>query len=66
MKFMHEVAQLEFNKDEIGVESVNFSSQYGFLQVCIDVPSLNLNPKFASFIDLDVTKTLNLEIKFNT
>ena len=61
----HETVQLEVNKDRVGVHGVHFHPEFGFLFIQLDLSSLNIDPQHASFIDLDVTLPLNLEIKFN-
>ena len=45
--------------------SVHFEPEFGFILIKMDLSSLNIDPEHASFIDLDLTKELNLEIKFH-
>ena len=61
-----ELQQLEFNKDELGVSSVDFKPEFGFILIKMDLSRLNINLEHASFIDLDVTQDLCLEIKFSS
>lgn len=42
-----------------------YQSKFGFILIKLDLESMNIDPENASFIDLDISKTLNLEIKFN-
>ena len=65
MGISHELLQLEFNKQELGVTDVHFEPDLGLILIKIDLSSLNIDPEHASFIDLDLTKELNFEIKFH-
>lgn len=60
-----ELAQLEINKEELGVTEVHFEPAFGLIFIKMDLRNLNIDPEYASFIDLDVNKTLNFEIKFH-
>ena len=42
-----------------------YQPKFGFILIKLDLKSMNIDPENASFIDLDISKTLNLEIKFN-
>ena len=44
---------------------VHFEPDLGLILIKIDLSSLNIDPEHASFIDLDLTKELNFEIKFH-
>ena len=61
-----ELQQLDFNKEELGVTSVEFKPEFGFILIKMNLSVLNINPEHASFIDLDVTQDLCLEIKFSS
>ena len=64
-KIALELQQLEVNKEDYGVESVHFHPEFGFLFIKIDPRSFNISEEHASFIDLKLDRTINLELKFN-
>ena len=49
----------------MGVKSVHWHPELGLVMVKIDLRSLAISIEHAAFIDLDITQTLNLEIKLN-
>ena len=59
-----ELQQLEVNKDDLGVTCVDFKPEFGYILIKMDLSRLNINLEHASFIDIDVTQDLCLEIKF--
>ena len=65
MGIAHELAQLEVNKEDLGVVDIHFEPAFGLILIKMDLKNLNIDSKHASFIDLDVNKTLNFEIKFH-
>ena len=65
MAISQELAQLEVNKEDLGVSQVIFEPAYGLILIKLDLKSLNINPEHASFIDLEVNAPLNFEIKFH-
>ena len=47
------------------MESVHFHPDFGFLLIKIDPRIFNISDEHASFIDLKLDRTINLELKFN-
>lgn len=61
-----EMQQLNINKQDLGVQSVHLVPEMGLFMVKFDMRGLGISPQYASFIDLDISKNLNLEMKLNT
>ena len=64
MEIEKELQQLEVNKDDLCVTCVDFKPEFGYILIKMDLSRLNINLEHASFIDIDVTQDLCLEIKF--
>ena len=62
---MREIEQLNVNKDNYAISEIISQPKFGFILIKLDLGAINIDPENASFIDLDITKTLNLEMKLN-
>ena len=65
MEVKTEIEELQGKLHKYGLADVRFDANFGFILVSLDLSKAQLNAAHAGFIDLDISRPLNLEIKLN-